>query len=330
MQACNTHSCVGDEVCIAQQDLIIALDASASLTESGFKVLRRFAKSLVGRYRGTYFGLEAMRVGVVLFGNGQMEVMPDGTSVVSSAIIVQDLTADMSVVQEKIEALQWQKGFTNTAQALTLADTMLQRGRTTAQSAVLLLSGGKYIFEFQTSQKAKELKSKNIKLFVAPVTQVAGPELDVFRHWASPPHDVNFERLDGLDAVEHDVDAFAQRLVVKFCPDAVSMEALKQKEQDRGYALIRESGYPSSGCARRHYVGVLTAREQCAEAALERGHLAFSFGTGHRRGRCYALELELPPGSWTSWQEDRRKMECPGGSWLYSPFDDTYAIKPQE
>lgn len=30
-EKCNTQDCVGDEICIAKQDLVIALDASGSL-----------------------------------------------------------------------------------------------------------------------------------------------------------------------------------------------------------------------------------------------------------------------------------------------------------
>merc|ERR1719401_2183529 len=74
---CNTMDCVGDEICISQMDLVIMLDSSGSLRESGFDVLRDFAANVTGRYKGMYYGAAMMQVGVVLFGNGR--VMPDGT-----------------------------------------------------------------------------------------------------------------------------------------------------------------------------------------------------------------------------------------------------------
>merc|ERR1712032_921593 len=78
-QACNTHDCVGDEECIAKQDLLIAIDSSGSLTEQGFGAMKEFASRLMLKYHTQYFGAEAMKIGVILFGNGA--VMPDGVSI---------------------------------------------------------------------------------------------------------------------------------------------------------------------------------------------------------------------------------------------------------
>lgn len=36
---CNTHQCVGDEVCIAKQDLIMAIDSSGSPREKGLETI---------------------------------------------------------------------------------------------------------------------------------------------------------------------------------------------------------------------------------------------------------------------------------------------------
>merc|ERR1719248_150919 len=69
---CNVHDCNGDEICIAKQDLIIAIDGSGSMQEASFKVLKNFAATLVSKYQGEYYGAEAMKVGVVQFGNGEI------------------------------------------------------------------------------------------------------------------------------------------------------------------------------------------------------------------------------------------------------------------
>jgi len=165
-QICNAQDCVGDEICVAQQDLIIAIDSSGSLRESGSDVLRDFAASFAEKLVGQYYGTEAMKVGIVQFGNGAIEA--DGT--VAKAINVQALTDDIGAVRGAIESLTWQKGFTNMAQALTLADTMLQQGgRSHAQSAVMVLTDSKPSFQFQTYQKVKALKDKGTKMFFAPV-----------------------------------------------------------------------------------------------------------------------------------------------------------------
>ncbi|CAK0885225.1 unnamed protein product, partial [Prorocentrum cordatum] len=130
-QRCNTQDCVGDEICIARQDLIIAVDASGSLKEEGFSIVREFAYNLTGRYRSEYYGVEDMYIGLVLFGNG--EYYSNGT--VSAAIEVLELTDDLDAVRTSIQSMTWQKGFTNMMQAFQAADNLLQDVRPGAFSS---------------------------------------------------------------------------------------------------------------------------------------------------------------------------------------------------
>ena len=44
-QECNTQECVGDEIWMAMQDLVIAVDSSGSLRESGFETVKKFLSS---------------------------------------------------------------------------------------------------------------------------------------------------------------------------------------------------------------------------------------------------------------------------------------------
>ena len=71
-------------------------------------------------------------------------------------------------VKSKVEGTQWQRGLTNMAQAFNLAGIMLSRGgRRDAQSAVLVLSDGKYSLAFSTAQQVQKLKDTNTKVFMA-------------------------------------------------------------------------------------------------------------------------------------------------------------------
>ena len=90
-QQCNTHGCVGDEICVAKQDLIIAVDGSGSITESGYNTLKSFTHTLVGKYQSRYREEARMRIGLISFGNG--ELLDDGT--VSPAITVSSLTDNL-------------------------------------------------------------------------------------------------------------------------------------------------------------------------------------------------------------------------------------------
>merc|ERR1719478_1280640 len=71
-RTCNNQECVGDEICIAHQDLVIAVDGSGSVID-GFTTIKNYALALVEKYRANYFGGAAMKVGVVEFGNGIIE-----------------------------------------------------------------------------------------------------------------------------------------------------------------------------------------------------------------------------------------------------------------
>merc|ERR1719277_1773512 len=185
MQECNTQRCVGDEICIARQDLVIAVDGSGSLKGKGFKILRGLAKTLTSRYRAEYYGQEEMRVGLVLFGNGVLSK----EGYVSEAIQAHRLSSDMESVMRAIDRLEWQRGFTNMMQAFKLADKMFEaEGRNEAQSAILMLSDGKYTNAFRTSQKVQNLKQ--------------------IRDWASSPWESNYVRIPGVEALENNEDAF--------------------------------------------------------------------------------------------------------------------------
>jgi len=328
-QECNTQVCQGDEICIAQQDLVILLDASGSLGQQGFEVLRDFAANLTRRYKDKYFGISAVKIGVALFGNGHLRTLPDGTTSISPATQVQPLTSDFSLVRTKISQQTWQRGFTNMAQALALADTMLsQHGRSEAQSAVLVLSDGKYSFQYQTEEKARELKDKNIQVFMAPVTDFEGKELDTLKQLASQPWETNYERVPGIAALKYNMEIFVQKFVAKFCPDSMSPLLLRQKEAQREYMLIHENGWPSDECGAWHYEGPKTTKDDCVSAARARGLQTFAWGRSHAAGRCYTEAVAITQAYWDEFSVEREDPPCPSGTWLFNPFYDTYAINP--
>jgi len=326
-QQCNTQACVGDEICIAQQDLVILIDGSGSLKQEGFDTLRNFAANLTTKYEDRYYGQDAMKVGVVLFGNG--EVMPDGT--VASAIQVQELTTNIELVGTKIAAMQWQKGFTNLAQAFSMADTMLQQGgRSTAQSGVLVLFDGKYSFKFQTEQHAKKLKAEGVKIYMAPVmASKEAKEMATIKDWASQPWETNVEQIPGLQALEHNPELFTGKLVAKFCSDSMSPSVKLQVEDQSQYMLIRESGFPNKECGEYIDAGVVTSMDECANAARDKGRSAFAYGKGeYVKDHCFIEAIKIPAALFASLRDNRRDPPCPGGAWQDNPYYDVYAIKP--
>lgn len=316
------HACTGDETCVAFQDLLIAIDGSGSLTEPGFGHLRNYAQNLVAKYHTEYFGSPAMKVGVILFGNGV--IMEDGA--VSPAINVQPLTEHMDLVKDAIEFLPYKKGFTNMAQAFALAETMYtQAGRKGAQSAILVITDGKPSFQFQTHELVEQLDDKNVQRFFIVVHENGGEELDQMKKWASVPWETNLIHIPGLEVLAADLGVWVQKAVVMFCPMSFSPSAMAQEEQRAGYIMVKESGY----CGGR---GQLLAREvedaeSCFYLAQGAGAEAFLLGAWFRRGYCYASTMAVDQQQFDEWEQSRDQPQCSYG-WRNSKLFDFYAIAP--
>jgi hypothetical protein len=327
---CNTHPCVGDEICIARQDLVLTIDGSGSLRQSGFETVRNFAANLTARYQSFYYGIEDMKIGVVYFGNGQLEAQPDGTTNIAEALYVQGLTGDQALVESKIREMNWLRGFTNMAQGFHMADVMLgQTGRSDAQSAVMVVSDGKFSMEFQTAEKARELKDKNVQIYLVAITEVKGTDLKTYRRFASRPVETNFVRIPGLQALEYNADLFTGRILAKFCPDSFSPSSMRQKEEEREYMLIHEQGYPSDSCGAWVWHGKGFNLDSCMEMAIGLTELAFAFGKGdYMGGGCYTEAIEVTEEFWHQNLETKVNPPCPNGYWEKNPYFDTYIIKP--
>jgi hypothetical protein len=328
---CNTHACVGDEVCVAQQDLVLTIDGSGSLRESGFEVVRNFAANLTTRYESMYYGAEDMKIGVVYFGNGQLEAQPDGTTTIAEALFVQGLTSDLALVETKIREMSWLRGFTNMAQGLHMADTVLgQTGRPEAQSAVMVISDGQFSMEFQTAEKARELKDKSVQIFLVAITEVKGDELKTYRRFASRPVETNFVRIPGLSALKYNSDLFTGRIIAKFCPKAFSPSQQQQKEEEQEYMMIHERGYPDDSCGSWTWHGKGFTTDSCMAQALELDRLSFAygrFGTLMETG-CYSEAIEVTNEFWEINLGSRFNPPCPNGFWVANPYFNTFIIKP--
>jgi hypothetical protein len=324
-RSCNTQECVGDEICIAHQDLVIAIDGSASVTD-GFQALKDYALALVSRYQANYFGGAAMKVGVVEFGNGQL--MADGQTV-SPAINLQALTTEMGSVTTAITDMVHQAGFTNMAQALALAETMYSAGgREGAQQALLVITDGKPSFQFQTNELVQQLDDKGVQRFFVVVTDDV-KSVDLMKTWASQPWETNLLHVQGIAPLQADNALWAQKALTLFCPAAMSPDLLEVKEQSGGFMHVKDGGY----CGGR---GNLLSRtvadaEGCAYLAQGDGAHSFILGTWFRRGYCYAGQMTADEVSsaYSGWQADRVAPTCTVGTgWTSSMIFDFYAMQP--
>jgi hypothetical protein len=323
---CNTQECVGDEICIARQDLVIAVDGSGSVEEDGFEIIKKLAYNFTSNYQNEYYGVEDMRIGLVLFGNG---VYNEGNGTVSAAIEVQSITSDLDTLRSKILTMEWQRGFTNMMQAFTAADRMFAEGRDDAQAAVLMISDGKYTNAYRTGMKAQELKDKGVQIFMAPISEFNSPGLKLIRKWASQPWETNYERLPGIDGITANEDLFAQRMLVKFCPRAFSPSLQLAEEQEVGFLKIKEDGYPDDSCGKWVYLGTRDSDTSCMESVKEKGYLAFSYEDGgYWHGSCYLEAITVDADLWSSALSSRVNLGCPSGDWVYNQHANTYILNP--
>jgi len=327
---CNEQDCNGDEICIAKQDLIIAVDGSGSVQESGFKILKGYVGKVLNRYETEYFGENAVKLGIVLFGNGV--IMPDGKTV-SPAINVQKLTFDMGAVKSAVEGLPFKKGFTNMAQAFAMAEDMFTKGlRTNAQQSLMLVTDGKPSFSFMTNEMAEQLEDKSIMRYFVIVseTPMTDDSMKNMKKWASQPWETNLMHVSGLVMLEADGNLWAEKAVTKFCPEAYSPMSEEYEIQMYGFQHVKDSGWCGEKLTENILSKGVTGAEQCAALASGAGKQSFLLGVFFRRGYCIGGTMEVNVDQYHEWssQEGKQNPQCPLGEWKSSTLFDFYAVEP--
>merc|ERR1719482_1582004 len=126
----------------------------------------------------------------------------------------------------------------------------------------------------------------------------------LMREWSSQPWGTNVVHVPGLAPLQADAEIFAQKMIVTFCPRAMSPSAMTVEEVEIGYLLIREEGQ----CGKR---GKMLSKDvmgaaDCAALAEGAGAQAFSLGIQYARGRCYANELEVTADMIKQFQTNRK------------------------
>jgi hypothetical protein len=325
---CNEQQCRGDEICMAKQDLVVAIDGSGSVKSGGFEIMKKFVKKLLSRYQTEYWGNEAVKLGIVLFGNGV--IMPDGKTV-SPAILAKPLTFAMADVQAAVEGLPFKKGFTNMAQAFSAAETAFILGsRRQASSAVMVVTDGKPSFNFMTNEMVEQLDDKGITRYFMLVNQedLGSDANKIMKSWASQPWETNVVHVPGgLELLDADTDLWVEKALVKFCPMAYSPADMEWEEISYGYAHVKDGGW----CGERKAENLLDENTASAEtcAALVSGHGGHSFilGGSFARGKCYMGTMDVDMEQFSKWQKNRINPECPT-EWHHSTVYDFYAMEP--
>jgi hypothetical protein len=329
---CNEQRCKGDEMCVAKQDLVIAIDGSGSIRDGGFAILKKFVGKLLARYRTEFWGADAVKVGIVLFGNGV--IMPDGKSV-SPAILAQPLAFDMAAIEAVVKDLPFKKGFTNMAQAFSAAETaFIQGSRRGAQSSVMVVTDGKPSFNFMTTKMVEQLEDKGITRYFLLVNEedLSSAANRLMKSWASTPWETNVVHVPGgLALLDSDMDLWADKALVKFCPHAYSPSDAQYEEANFGYALIKKGGFCGEQPDENLLTDAVDGAAACAALAQGAGAQSFILGISFARGKCYKGSIPVDQAQWDKWAGERLSPECTEGEgWKGTTLFDFYALKPME
>merc|ERR550514_322801 len=167
-----------------------------------------------------------VQVGVVLFGNGKLDLE---TNIISDANVITDnLEGDMESVTGKIEEMIIHKGFTNMAQAFTKSKDVLTYARKKAQSTVLILSDGRPSFKFQTGFAMKALR-KSARLMIVQVQANRKQDIaELLKSYASEPWSLNYRHIAGKKKLAGAYDSYATSVLADLCPKLISPSALAE------------------------------------------------------------------------------------------------------
>jgi hypothetical protein len=328
--SCNEASCRGDEICVAKQDLVVAVDGSGSIKGAGFDIMKKFIKKLLSRYQTEYWGDHAVKIGIVVFGNGV--IMPDGKTV-SPAILAKPLTFAMNEVEEAVEAMPFKKGFTNMAQAFSAAETAFIMGsRREASSAVMVITDGKPSFNFMTNEMVEQLDDKGITRYFLLVNEedIKSDTNSIMLSWASQPWETNVVHIPGgLTLLDADTDLWVEKALVKFCPAAYSPADMMWEEISYGYAHVKDGGYCGLMKSENLLATNTESAETCAALVSGAGGQSFILGVSWARGKCFMGTVDVDMEQFSAWQKNRINPECSAdGGWRSSTLYDFYAMEP--
>lgn len=338
-RACNQQACIGDEICIAKQDLVIAVDASSSIafsqdvTDAAFVALKQFTKRLIAKYQKSYFGEQTMQIGLITFGNGEVLKKSGGT--VAPAILSHKLSNDLAGVSKAVcsdvdvctDGLPYKKGFTNMAQAFALAKTMfrLLPARPVPQ-AVMVVTDGQPSFKFQTDEFVNQLEDAGIMRYFVVVTEngINSNMMESVKSWASRPWETNVVHIQGgLQVLSADPDIWADKALVKFCPQAYSPKVADWQSKTYGYLLVVQNGW----CGRKRtwkknrlggWRATVKDVKECALLAQEKNYTNFVYQTYNRlwvirTNICYGGALTgTTVKAWNGWKASpKATSRCP-------------------
>jgi hypothetical protein len=216
MQAayCNTQECPQDLVCQEMMDLLVLVDGSGSVNwyGPGFEQERAFTLKLFDLLQ---FGDEGSKAGVILFS--------------WEAELVSSMTTDKESLVAAVEGMQWPHWNTDTAAALSMAQTELANsGRPEVEkdkTMVFLITDGNPNSMSAANAAAEGLK-ETATLFVVVVG--GNVNMKAVKKWATWPEEEHLIQVDEFELLE----ARITELLADICEQMGCKESMTGNGQD--------------------------------------------------------------------------------------------------
>lgn len=217
---CNMFACGLAPHCASTVDVIILLDGSGSLGQTGWDQSKETAKKLVEAYSG---GGGDVHLGVLLFSGPQYYSLV-GPCMTGQADMqndckmtwVQHLTGNLSGTTSLLDDMQWPQGSTFTSQALGLADSeLLAYGRQNASKVIISITDGMPYSTRATTQESFRVRSDAARLVWVIVNDNGLTAMASV--WASMPTRDNVIAVDGFDSLASQDNI--NNIVVRTCEE---------------------------------------------------------------------------------------------------------------
>lgn len=183
--------------CESKVDVILIIDGSGSLGDSGWEASKKAAAMLARAFGGA--ADPDVMIAVLLYSY--------------NVEIAQHFTTDIEKAATAIEGLTFPRSLTFTTKALNAATSELSLGRADAESVGILITDGKPMSVPKT-RKAARLFRKQARLIVMPVTKWA--PVEEMKRWASKPTKDNFMPLKTWEALEDPENL--DKIIADACP----------------------------------------------------------------------------------------------------------------
>jgi len=214
-RACMAQACEENDVCIGNQDIVLAIDSSASLSPHGFGVLRAFVVSLVKKFKAP------TQIGVMQFGGGAL--LDDGS--ISNGLLMMPITSDLSKVALTLGGMQLLNGFPYMPPLLDNVEEMFKGARQDSEKMLLLVTNSKPLFKEQTFERARRLRKKGIRIFVLAASDFvqSGPlwekvnDDELSKQIPSEPVTANFFHIPALSGPGSDPSSFVSTVIGRTC-----------------------------------------------------------------------------------------------------------------